>query len=167
MRITTVALLSFGAGVLFASVINHTSALAQQAPPAQPSGPVLFNVEGAIPVVPPMRFCCASGTFTGAPNNPLIHKVDGTGCVGCNFANVTFQYGGGAFRLENSHVSGIVNVELSGAAGNTAAFLNLFGMLGCPAQPTPKQFDPNKPIIKTANPKEAEMITLVLSPYGQ
>ncbi len=173
MRITTLlisfssaVLLSFTAGV-FVGGINHTSALAQQPPPAkQPSGTVFVNVEGAIPVVPPLRFCCFTGSATGALDKPIIHRVDGTGCVGCSFTNVKFEYGGGAFRLENAHVSGAITIELVGAAANTATFLNLFGMLGCPAHPTPKQFDPNKPIIKTASLKEPELIT-VSSPYGQ
>jgi hypothetical protein len=167
MRITTLVLLSFGAGMLFASAINHTSAVAQQpTPEKQSSAPVFVNAEGAVPVVPAIRFCCFTGSLTGDPKNPMVHKVDGTGCVGCSFTNVKFEYGGGAFRLENASVSGTVSIELVGAAANTATFLNLFGMLGCPAQPKPKQFDPNKPIIKTASLKEPELIT-VSSPYGQ
>jgi hypothetical protein len=75
---------------------------------------------------------------------------------------VKFVYGGGAYKLEDNTIVGPVSLELTGAAANTLALLEQFGMIAkgdppttpdptptpTPAMvPTPKE--KNKPITRT------------------
>jgi hypothetical protein len=161
MRKLTLALSSFVAGVLCMFALgNHASTLLQPRVFAQGAA---IRVEGAVPVVPPLRDNVNVGNvFNGGKYLP-----DGLASNGDTFNNVTFEYGGGAYKLENATVSGTVNIRLIGAAANTAEFLNKFGLIGCPtAKPTPKTPRPNDPTIM-----QAKMTTAfhgdIVSPFGQ
>lgn len=160
MRIVTVALGSFtlGAVVMFFWG-NHTSTSPQSVFAQAP-----LRVEGAVPIVPPLRHIGVGGHGTVANTE---YAVDGLETSGLKFVNVTFMYGGGAYKLANVTVTPPVNIQLTGAAANTFAFLTSFGLIGCPsAQPKRPQIDPNKPILRTIDLSEPIMRDLI-SPYGQ
>jgi len=116
VRVVTVALGSFtlGAVVMFFRG-NHASTSPQSA-----FAQGLVTVSGAVPVVPPLRHIVASGHGTVAN---MEYVVDGLETHGLKFVNVTFKYGGGAYKPENVTVTPPVNIQLSGAAANTFAFL--------------------------------------------
>jgi len=160
MRIVTVALGSFtlGAVVMFFWG-NHTSTSPQSV-----LAQGLVAVSGAVPVVPPLRHIVVGGHGTVANTE---YPVDGLETSGLKFVNVTFKYGGGAYKLENVTVTPPVNIRLSGAAANTFAFLTSFGLVGCPnAQPPRPQINPNEPILRKASLNETVKTDLI-SPYGQ
>jgi len=97
----------------------------------------------------------------------MVYAVDGIESNGDRFNNVTFEYGGGAYKLENATVSGKVNINLIGAAANTAIFLRAFGLLGCPAAaPKSPLPNPNIPVIQSATLKTPVRGDIV-SPFGQ
>jgi hypothetical protein len=159
MRTVTVALGSFIVGALSVLLLgSHTSTVLQPA-----WGQTAIKVEGAVPVVPPLRHIVArDATFTN-----IVHAVDGTEVENGTFKNVTFEYGGGAYRLVNATVVPPVNFRFTGAAANTFNFLAMFGMIGCPAS-APKQTipDPNAPIMRTASLK-TPIRGNIISPFGQ
>jgi len=131
MRIVMVALGSFIVGAVSMLLLgNQTSIFAQ----GSTSGAILRDTP-AVPIVPPYR-----GTLV---NNVTLDPgsrfaVDGVLCKACKFgANTTFEYAGGEFRLEDAKIAMPVSIDLKGAALNTAQFLQLFGLLGCPAKQAP------------------------------
>jgi hypothetical protein len=137
----SVGVLSFAAGTLCVFLLGKQISILTQS--ALAAAQTAVHIEGAVPGVPPsIRATMEQATFTG-----MIHEVDGTACDQCTFKDVTFKYGGGAYQLTNSVVIPPVRIELSGAAANTAAFLNSFGLIGCPAKvpETPPAVIPNKP----------------------
>jgi hypothetical protein len=149
MRNITVAVGSFIVGAIFMSVLgNHTSTLAQE--PKSPPG--LMKVAGAVPVVPPFR----NMTIEDAGIVGATHLVDGILCLRCSFKDTTFEYGGGEFAILNPRFSGTTSIKLVGAAENTATFLSLFGLLGCPAN--------NAPSTPSVNP--APMLQAKYTPKG-
>ena len=137
---------------------NQTSTFAQQAPPQQELS--FNNNSGLVPVVPPPKRVFDAVSLKGTKFN-----VDGLVCHKCKLSNVTISYGGGAYSIEEGSISLPIRIELTGAALNTAGFLNSFGLLGCPAnKPTPEQ--PTVPQIMTAkyvvgNRGENSFISLV------
>jgi hypothetical protein len=127
MRKVTLSVLSFALGALFMSVLgNHTSTSAQVA---------ILRVSEAVPVVPPFK---ANRTIEGSTMVGSTFAVDGILCRNCAFKNTVFEYGGGEFVWENSTVALPLSIKTTGAAENTVKFLNMFGLIGCPAKnPTP------------------------------
>ncbi len=137
MRKITIALGSFIVGAISMSLVgNHTSTLAQE--PKSPPGAI--KVAGAVPIVPPFR----NNTVADSSFDGVTHLVDGILCLRCNFNNATLEYGGGEFAILNPRFSGTTSIKLDGAAENTATFLSLFGLLGCPANkaPNPPRINP-------------------------
>jgi hypothetical protein len=64
-------------------------------------------------------------------------------------------------------MSGNVNLDLQGAALNTLAFLNMLGMVGCPAAVPPKApITPNSPMLQTASLSKGTKIADFASPVG-
>jgi len=143
MRKITLALGSFIVGAISMSLVgNHTSTLAQ--------GPnkswSILQLDRAVPKVPP--FGNISVQDIGIDGG--THFVDGILCLRCSFNNATFEYGGGEFAILNPRISGTVSIKLDGAAENTATFLSLFGLLGCPAKNAPNTPRTNAPPILKA-----------------
>jgi len=66
------------------------------------------------------------------------YALDGVLCRNCSFTGTTFEYGGGQFALIDAKVVPPISIDLTGAAKNTAGFLNMFGLIGCPNQQAPK-----------------------------
>jgi hypothetical protein len=132
MRKITIALGSFIVGAISMSLVgNHTSTLAQE--PKSPPGAV--TITGGVPVVPPFR----GSKMEDVGIDGFTHRVDGILCLRCSFNNATLEYGGGEFAILNPRFSGTTSIKLIGAAENTATFLSLFGLLGCPANNAPSK----------------------------
>jgi hypothetical protein len=147
-----VAFVSFVLGACCMSFIesgNHTSMFAQLPP----------SVGGAgVPKVPGL-----TNKYERFGMGGLMFTVDGADCTDCDFRGTVLQYGGGAFSFTRFKFAGPVRVNLTGAAANTVAFLNLVQALAASQQPpAPK---PNSPILKTATLKQ-EMTGDFASPYG-
>jgi hypothetical protein len=143
MRKITLSVLSFALGGLSVSLVeNQTSTFAQEST----NRPVIFRVQEAIPIVPPFKADRVS-LDEGSSFENLTLPIDGVLCRNCILKNTTLEYAGGEYRLENARVSLPVSIKLVGAANNTAAFLNTFGLLGCPAKPAPPVV-PNPPLLK-------------------
>lgn len=158
MRITTVALGSFVVGALCMFFWgSHTSTLPQSVF-AQ-----AVKIEPAIPTVPSLRH----NTSSGSTYNGGTFAIDGIESTGEKFHGVTFEYGGGAYKLENATVTPPINFKFVGAAANTVTLLSTFGMIGCPtAKPPRPENNPNQPIMKTAKlsvPYKGDLV----SPFGQ
>lgn len=158
MRKSTLALASFVAGVLCAMAFGNQASTNLQ--------PLLFAqaaFPNAVPIVPPLSGIVISDNGT----NGGTVLLDGVNAKNNTYTDVTFEYGGGAYNLENAEIHGTVGIHLVGAASNTATFLKAFGLIGCPAAPPkiPKP-NPNAPMITTTNLKVALRGDLV-SPYGQ
>ena len=156
MKTLSVALLSFALGAAsMLSIGEHTSILA--------ASPQSISSPGAQPLVPPLT----GAGLTGAPLRNLTYQLDGLTCTNCTFDNVIFEYAGGAYKLENVQMSGNVGVRLTGAAANTANFLQAFGLFGhAPATNKPEPSNPNSPIIISATLRRP-IKTDVRSPFGQ
>jgi hypothetical protein len=116
---------------------------------AQKSQPRSFVEEGMVPTVPPLRHNVLIGAHVGSG---FITPLDGLECENCTFDNAAIEYGGGAFHLTNTTFSGTVNVQLTGAAANTFAFLKYLNGISGPAplsgvpSPTPNPKLPPKPL---------------------
>src|SRR6266849_2766787 len=133
MRNVTLALGSFVLGAMCISLVeNRTSISAQEYSS--------IHIAGAAPVVPPIFADASNSIFA----NGKPYEVDGLKCENCTFRDAIFRYGGGSYDLVGAKTSLPLKIELTGAAWNTAQFLSLFGLLGCPAQNQPPM---NKPPI--------------------
>jgi len=95
--------------------------------------------------------------------NGGAQTLDGLDCDDCDFVGATLRYTGGAVKLKNPLFSGIIRVELSGAAANTVALLPLLSAIA--AGQTPNPVNPNKPIIKTASLKAQVRLADWQTPY--
>jgi len=151
MRNVTLALGSFALGAVCMFFFgNHTSTVRQdgfafaQAAPSHPSS--VLNGNRFTPVVPqPPRMVDDGNEYV-----EQIIDLDGMSASNDIFKDSTFVYGGGAYSLRNAAISGSVNFQLIGAAANTAQFLGMFGLIGCPAKQQVPQVNPNTPIINRA-----------------
>jgi hypothetical protein len=113
-----------------------------------------------IPVVPPMRNRSFNNTQFGGEV-----ELDGLNSINDIYAGVTFVYGGGAYNLQTSSVSGPVVLKLTGAAANTAHLLATFGLISDPIFPPPIP-----PFIEKGAPIEKKTLKTVIkgnfvSPY--
>jgi len=119
MRTVTVALVAFTCGalsmLLFEIAIPSRLALAQD-----PRGWFM-----AVPKVPPLSGRRADHeTYINSG-----YRLDGLETTNGTFNQVTFVYGGGAYKLEGSTIVGPTTLKLIGAAANTAQLLGRFGLL--------------------------------------
>ena len=158
MRTIPVALGSFMLGALAmffcGSHLSTPQSVYAQAP---------VRDKAAIPVIPPLHHAVMKGGLV----TDMAYAVDGMEAKGTRFTNVTFEYGGGAYKLENATIVPPINVSLTGAAANTAAFLSAFGLLGCPtAEPPRPEGSINQAITKTSSVRRPIHGTF-MSPYGQ
>ncbi len=91
----------------------------------------------AVPKVVPLANIRVSNNLVvgNETQPPLVVKLDGietSNDVYSSPTGVRFEYGGGAFKLENVIVGDPIELDLVGAAANTAQLLKDFGMLGSP-----------------------------------
>ena len=138
---------------------NHTSTVRQAGLAfAQPDAPHLGN--RFTPIVPePPRMIADANIM-----EEQVVDLDGMNISNSTFNDVTFVYGGGAYNLVNAKLTGAVDVKLIGAAANTAQFLTMLGLIGCPAKPQAPQVNPNAPIIHRAK-LDKEIKGDFFSPY--
>lgn len=162
MRIVTVAFGSFTLGAVLMFLLgNHTSTVPQLVFAAQDQ---LFTNPTLIPAVPPLK---GKALLGGGWIADMAYQLDGVESKDIKFKNVTFVYGGGAYKLENATIVGPVGIKLVGAAANTANFLAMFGLLGCPtSKPQNPDNNPNQPVMKTAS-LNAPLTGDLESPFGQ
>jgi hypothetical protein len=117
----------------------------------------------SIPVVPPIMYIHSSGGHFGHENVQL----DGTSSSGTTYEDVTFEYGGGAYRLDNPMLIAPIKLTLTGAAGNTGQLLQQLGLLGCQTEAKPLPAIPlNQPMQEAALIKTPFTGDLI-SPFGQ
>jgi len=154
----TLAFGSFAAGAfctLFILSGIHASTWAQ-------SGPVEgISTAGGMPIVPPIHL-----VVTNADIGPTqVQTLDGLSCVNCKFSPATVVYGGGAFLFKNTTFGpGHPQLELVGAAANTALVLRIFGFLGNPSasKSPPPTFEPPK--LQTIDIASPIMLTIATEP---
>lgn len=146
MRSVILALGSFivGACCMFAiSAGIQTSTWAQSAASSpctkQPLGAQLemgsrsgLLITGAVPTIPGLAPEMKKIELTSD-----VQILDGVNCVNCTLVSPHLVYGGGAFRLPNSTLTGVITLQLVGAPLNGAALAVQLGML----QP-PKKVEP-------------------------
>jgi hypothetical protein len=155
MRNVMVAFASFIAGFLCSplspihtSTVLHAQAFATNA--------------GAVPVIPSVPLLEADHNMLEGVNVSL----DCFATKDSVLKDVTLVYGGGAYQLENVTITGTVGIKLFGAAGNGAALLARFGLLGCPSRNTPPPATkPNTPM--TMEAKMVDFHGILSSPFGQ
>jgi hypothetical protein len=116
---------------------NHTSTVVQAAPQApSPAPPSMLSVKEAEPTIPPITM-----QFTGKKFSGGVQQLDGMEFKDVAFKNVTLEYSGGAFLLENVSFSTPLRVHLKGAAANTVGLA-----LNSGAKPRP--MSPNVPVLR-------------------
>ncbi len=138
MRSLTIALASFivGAACMFLFG-NHTFALVH---------PVFAEEADTGNIyVPKIRQAGIESRYNKHGNGERF-RLDGVSSTGELFENVTLVYGGGAFEMTNPIFRGDITVDLTDAAANAAAFLNMFGLIGCPTNTEPLTYKTNTPI---------------------
>jgi hypothetical protein len=137
---------------------NHTSTLVQPlSARALPQGGAVV-LPGAIPLVPGIV-----SHFNGGTMAKSIQQLDGTAFKDFAFSDVTFEYSGGAYTLENVNVSTPTRVHLKGAAANTMALVALVQAINSGARPQPP--NPNAPILQEPTNKHTLAVSFA-SPYG-
>jgi hypothetical protein len=102
--------------------------------------PLVPPIDAAVPKVEPLhRILIDNSVFLGVPGAEARYVLDGLVMSNVRFDNplgeITLAYGGGAYSLTNILISGRLSLELTGAAANTAHFLDSLGLLRTP--PTP------------------------------
>ena len=94
--------------------------------------PVVPSLEAATPrIIPLSTNMLASHNimlFQGHPTYVLDGLVSTDSLFGAS-KGITFIYGGGAYNLRGSTIAGNVDLQLQGAAANTARLLAEFGLL--------------------------------------
>jgi len=161
MRLVTVAVVSFVLGAVSMFLWGAHTSMFPASVYAQVKVPP--RDRAAIPVVPSVHHTMAGGVVSD-----MGFSLDGMDAKGTVFTNVAFEYGGGAYRLESATIVPPINVTLTGAAANTAAFLSALGLLGCPTTSGPPKPEgiPNQAINKTS-PLHRPVKGNFLSPFGQ
>jgi hypothetical protein len=187
MKLAAIVFASFFSGMLIGITTNGhlfpQSVFTQRVASAGPfSLPKVPSIDSAVPKVPPLLHTYIDhSVFAGVPGVPERYALDGLETDNVRFDNpsggITFEYGGGAYRLSNVIISGQLNLELTGAAANTATLLDSLGLLKnpltslgvdkvgmfttIPKAPTQATEIPkNKPIInklKLANPLKGDI----------
>jgi hypothetical protein len=114
----------------------------------------------AVPVVPDLELAVSEDSVFDGVRVPL----DGFFGRHNQFGNVTFEYGGGAFRLQNCKFDGPIRVSLKGAAANTFVFLQLMQAIEAGRQPQPVV--PRKPLEQLVEIKQAVTTQDLISPFG-
>jgi hypothetical protein len=112
---------------------------------------------GREPIIPPLGPMISFRVF-----HDTTLSLDGLDCVNCTFHKVTFEYSGGAFKVQNSIISEPQFV-LKGAAANTAMLLALLDSVGSKSKAEPVQ--PNKPVLKAPASKDKFNFNMA-SPYN-
>jgi len=154
---------SFLLGLLCASLISNNSGTHDSLVFAQTT-----STEHRNPYMPIVRPLGAPSLFEGNESAGR-EELDGRTSFREAFLDgSTIVYGGGPYELHGAVFQGKVNIELVGAAANTAQFLQTFGFLvKGPVVPNPSPTIPemNTPIHKAMKPKSFIKGDFV-SPYG-
>ena len=148
MSKVTIAFGSFiiGACLVFNIVPGNASTFAQQ-------------VLSAVPVVPSLEpVVTEDSTISGAR-----FLLDGIFARHMNFSNVTIEYGGRAFRLQNCKFDGSIRLELRGAAANTFALVQYLQAIEA-GRANPAA--PRKPLEQLVDIMQAAMTDDLVSPFG-
>jgi hypothetical protein len=146
MRNVILALGSFTLGAASMSVLGGPQAL-----PVLRAQSINIPYKTAIPQVPPLE-----GTamlLEGEMSQGTVLHLDGKLLHGSTYFSPTIVYGGGAYELLDSTISGPVKLQLVGAAANTAQLLATFGFLGTPPSTSPPSSEKHMPIEKTTTVK--------------
>ena len=142
MRNFVLVLCSFVLGAVCMFFFTNHNVVLAQAPRGNP-----FT-----PVVPPPPRMVMDGNII---ENGQTFYLDGMSVSNSIIRNSSvIVYGGGAYNLRGVTITGDTQIQLIGAAANTANFLATFGMIGCPAKPQIPQVNPNTPFTKVASLKE-------------
>jgi hypothetical protein len=118
---------------------------------AAPEGRSIIDVGDVVPEVSPLltlpqrHVALKNGT----------QRLDGLNCEQCVFKNVTFQYGGGPYRLDECKFEpGTITVVFIGAAANAVGFLPLAESIAAGISPSgpnplppPKKYNINTPTV--------------------
>lgn len=128
-------LLALGSFVIGACFSFAASSLIHASTRAQRQGLV---VEGAEPVVPPIKFFGRETRIGGD-----VQALDGISCDGCEIAASKITYAGGAASFKNCRIVSVLPIELKGAAENTRQFLMMVGALPKPQPNKPPKTNPN------------------------
>ena len=157
MHTVTLALGSFIVGAFCASLLLggiHTPMSAQSAF-AQPS--TLVQADNKIPVVPP-GITQLSNVSAGPVSK---QQLDGIACKNFELKAREMKYGGGNFAFDHCTFNGVVTVELTGAAANTMAMLQVLSHLRQPSVPIPNPNTPRIETIKLEKPLTVTFTTIV------
>ena len=143
MRNVTLALGSFALGAVCMFFFGNKTVRQPDSVFAQAPAPRVPHGNAFTPVVPPPPRSVDDGNI----RQEQLINLDGMNISNGIFKDSTFVYGGGAYSLRSVVISRSLNFQLIGAAANTAQFLSMFGLIGCPAKPQAPQVNPNAPII--------------------
>ena len=138
MRTVALAFGSFMLGAFCAFLLLggiHTPISGQLAF-AQP--PTFVQTDNKIPVVP--QGIIELSKVSAGP--AAMQQLDGIACKNFEFSARELKYGGGNFAFDHCTFNGVVTVELTGAAANTMALLQILSHLRRPSVPIP---NPNTP----------------------
>lgn len=161
--------LAFGSlivGLVLGSMLfgNHTVTFAQ----SSMSGIKIDcnGMPGCVPMAIPGRAPQIPGL--GSPVKDMgfangTQSLDGLDCTDCLFENTKLVYSGGAVKLIRPHFDGKIEVELTGAAGNTMALLPLLTAVAQGQQPEPP--NPNRPVLKTISVKKPIVLAEWNAPF--
>lgn len=163
MRSVTTALGSFVLGALCSSLFGgHISIGREPVLAFDKREPSVFDGNAFTPIVPTP----ARSIEDGGINEYQVVQLDGANISNSVFRDPTFVYGGGAYSLRNSAISGNINFHFIGAAANTVQFLASFGLLGGGPPPT----KPAAPEVNTPKTEKTVIKTTIkgdfVSPYS-
>jgi len=150
----------FVLGAMAMLFLGKSTSVFSQMSPAQT---LLIDVQGAAPVVSTRPLIAANQMVANGSDYAL--KLDGIDCTDCEVTDGgVIQYWGGPFKLTKLRRSGVITMELKGAAWNTEFLLASFGLIGCPVD-RPKPVGPYAPTLHTASLR-SETIKALVSPVG-
>jgi hypothetical protein len=136
VRYITVAVGSFLLGIVCMFVFgNHISTVRRPASvfaQTDSTGSV-FDGNRFTPIVPAPPRMVDDGNIV----ERQVIDLDGMTISNGIFRDTTFVYGGGAYSLRNTTVSGNIEVDFIGAAANTVQFLKTIGLLRDSSPPSP------------------------------
>jgi hypothetical protein len=139
MRTWLIALVSFalGAATVLLSEAPSNKVFAQFRPLSSGNEsriPTVPTFGVAVPKVLPIEAAFANNVIDFSDSDTPLIDLDGMSMRNGTFSGgkgqwVVIKYGGGAYELDNTTISGPIRLELTGAAANTAKLMESFGLL--------------------------------------
>jgi hypothetical protein len=159
-------LLALGCFILGAVSVSLIGIHAPVFLPTASGQTMLLDRTGAAPVVSTSPLIVTNEI--NASGAGYILKLDGIDCINCEISNgAIVQYSGGPFKLEHFRHSGVLTLDLRGAALNTKILLSSFGFIGCPTTvPKQRPTDPKTAPLRTLSMNQ-QTIDLSSSPVGE